>query len=195
MKVLINGKEFSIEQNATAPLHTILEKLGDLIDGKSVVTSVSISGKALEGNWFNSTDKIYVMPDDLLELTTESAVALGLRVFQNTKEDFLMILKELGNCAEMFRVENEADANATFARSITNLRTFFDILQQSHHLQGIKVEELTIEDVSAEIFMSDFGKKLSDLIDIQQNKDWIMLADVIEYEMLPMLKKVETLFN
>ena len=95
----------------------------------------------------------------------------------------------------MFRFDNEIKANSFFAQCIENFQWYLKIIDDSLSLLGKNINSIQLEDTNLEDKINELSAKLEEMIDSQQNKDWILLADMIEYELLPLLQSLGKLYS
>ncbi|MCD4829272.1 MAG: hypothetical protein K8R90_07610 [Candidatus Cloacimonetes bacterium] len=194
MQVKLNDKTLDIKASSVTSLKQILDEIERHVPDSAIITEVTLNGKQLEDNWMQKMDGIYVMEDDSLELKTRSAIELGREAFLRSQEQFRAIREDFEKIAEMFRLDDEVKANSYLAQAVDNLQAYFRIIQESLILMNRSFADFTIDGNTAPQFMDSFSDKLSELIDIQKNKDWVLLADMIEYELLPLLQKVDSIY-
>ncbi len=193
MKIRVNGVEKTLEIST-------VENLGNVISGlrlppTQLITAIRLNDRPLEADWLQKQDRIYVMNEDEMDIDAEDAAVIGNRAFQATREQLGKLIGDLEQTAQGFRLDDETTANARLVQSIENMQAFFTVIQESFVLMGRDFNTTTIGDTKGQDYIKTFSGKLSELIDVQQSKDWVLLADMIEYELVPVLKKVEKIYG
>jgi len=193
MQLTVNDTPQTVAVNAVATLKEVLEKVP--MPGNMLVTGVPLNGRQLETDWTTRADAIYVMEEDKLALTVQPAAMVGRAALLGTQPQFAALCEDFGRIADSFRMDDEVKANNHFALAVDNLQTFFRIVQEALLLIGRNFNDLRIDGMPMTAYMEQFGAKLGELIDVQKNHDWVLLADLIEYELAPLLKKLDAVYT
>jgi hypothetical protein len=120
-------------------------------------------------------------PDELLRQSlTEASEAIG------------QIADEVMRVATMFRRHELAPANEGLARLSADLHTFVALMTTLQGPLGISVERLTIDGVSPDEQIARLGGWLESLIGAQASEDWLTVADILEYDIEPVLRAWRT---
>ncbi|MBI4697838.1 MAG: hypothetical protein HY758_02695 [Nitrospirae bacterium] len=128
-------------------------------------------GQTMEGDTGKQTDLKTV----LINTTSEAAIII--------KE----IEKGLLDCANLFRVEPSDKVFNLFAEMINNLNQFFDFVRELRsgitNLKDPKISPdfLAVWDDALNIF--------KEMLAAFENKDWVTLSDLIQYELNPRLSE------
>ncbi len=99
------------------------------------------------------------------------------------------IEKEMMDCANLLRVQQSDRIFGLFSEGINNLNHLFEFIKELKagmaHLKGINVpaEALLCWDGAHSIF--------KDMLSAFENKDWVTLSDLIQYELSPLLLESE----
>jgi hypothetical protein len=194
MNVFVNGKPLEVRVSAVASLQDILLQVENLCPMSQIVTSVILNGRTLESDWMQHAGSTYILAEDKLELASEDAVDLGRRAFVDSRGHLQNLMQRIADVADHFRMDDEAAANTHYVQCIDMLQAYFNVLQESTRLMGLPLLSLKAGDHPMNELMDNIGQKLSELIDIQKNRDWILLADMLEYELTPLLKQVELIY-
>jgi hypothetical protein len=125
-------------------------------------------------------------PDALLRQSLgESAIAIA------------QIANEVARVSAQFRRNELAEANQGLARLSGDLHTFVALVTTLRGPLGIAVERLTIDGVSPDEQIERLGAWLESLVGAQSSEDWLTVADILEYDIEPVLRawrtKLETL--
>ena len=120
-------------------------------------------------------------PDALLRQSlTEAAVALA------------QVADDVTRVSTLFRGNDLAAANQGLARLSGDLHTFAALVTTLRGPLGIAVERLTIDGVPPDEQMERLGAWLESLISAQSSQDWLTVADVLEYDIEPILRAWRT---
>lgn len=103
-------------------------------------------------------------------------------------------MKELRSTAELFRLSNAERSNQSFIRCIDGLQVFMHSLESCRRLLGLSFELIFVPATQggSEITVAENRRRLFEVLDAmieaQTNQDLILLADLLEYELLPVLE-------
>lgn len=195
MIVLVNGKSQDIKIASISTLLDVITKIEVSLPQGHIITEVILNDKILESNWYHNASKIYLLDEDKLVVRVEESSLIAREVLLNSKEQLKMLLKEIEEIADAFRIQDDTEANAKFVQGIENLQWFLKILEDATILLGKPLDSIVDNDVSFTNYINELVGQLDKVIDIQQQKDWIMLADVLEYELIPALEKISRLYT
>ncbi|MCL2064432.1 MAG: hypothetical protein FWG98_08675 [Candidatus Cloacimonetes bacterium] len=195
MKILVNGKEKIVDIASNCTLSNVLLEVENDFPQGMIATEIVLNNKTLEGNWTQNSDNIYILEDDELSIVIEDSSELAKVALVETKEQFQLMLKHFGEIADSFRINEEKDANAHFIQGIENLQIYLKVLEDATFLMGRPLNKLKDGEVYFQQYISILGKELDKIITIQSQKDWIMLADLIEYELMPALTKIGDIYR
>lgn len=195
MQIVLNGEVHQVKVASISTLLDIVTQIETRIPKGFIITEIALNDKILESNWYHNARKIYLLDEDRLSVTAEDPISLSVEILKNSKEQYKMIIEEFENIANKFRLEDETLANQTFIQGIENLQWFFKVLEDATLLIGKPLDTLVSNNISLKQHINDLGKKLEEIIDLQTRQDWIMLADILEYELVPELKKITSVYS
>ena len=187
MKLLINGKEET--------LAFIGETLGDFIvhveqggvAQGNVVRSVKLNGQE------SSSDSALTRHTPLSEIETlevEVSTLSGIinKNIENADAYLLRLIPGIEKAVELFRTGNEQEANQFFINIIDGMDWLSQVLDMILAAKKVSPDTViggkSIEDRRASLV--DFTQQM---VDANKNKDWVLLADLLEYEILPYYKE------
>ncbi len=158
------------------------------------VLSVKLNGEDITGK--DHTDLIELPVTDIEELEVQTGDPKQLaRSTLYSIADFLeQLLKELQNTAELFRLNQSRRSNDSFLRCIDGLQVFMHTMESCRRLLGISYElifvpandesERSVAECRRELFST-----LDAMIEAQSDQDWVLMADMLEYELIPNLEE------
>ena len=183
MKLLINGKE-EIGSGIGETLGDFLlhiEKVG-LVQG-NVVRSIKINGheSSLDSN-VNRNMRLSEI--ETLEVEVTSLSDIVDKNIENADAYLIKLIPGIEKSVELFRIGNEQEANKFFVKIVDGIDWFSQVLDII----------LTAKEISPETVFE--GKSIQDrrtslvgltqqMVDANKNQDWVLLADLLEYEILP----------
>ena len=195
MKVIVNNETREIKVASIGTLIDVVNQIEVTLPQGFVITEIKLNDKILETNWYHTASKTYLLDDDVLEMTTQESTVIAYEVLKKSKDDFQVLIESFREIADAFRIQNEADSNKRFIQGIENLQWYLKVLEDASLLLGKPLSSIIYNDVQFTEHINDLGQKLDQVIETQCNKDWVMLADMIEYEMIPSLEKLGILYD
>jgi hypothetical protein len=104
----------------------------------------------------------------------------------------------LGMCLErsavLFRLEDEEEANRYFAQVMDALRWLLKTGEEACQVLGIKLDKLSPqEDRPAGELLKRLQELLDEMLAVYQAQDYIILADLLEYELKPLVSQWQKL--
>jgi hypothetical protein len=89
--------------------------------------------------------------------------------------------------ADYFRQADDAQALELYGDLLEVNRDFMNMV-------GVLRNEFAADSsMDFEVSMNDLSNLFTEMIEIQENEDWILLADLLEYEYLPLVEKTKNI--
>jgi hypothetical protein len=104
------------------------------------------------------------------------------------------LLESLPRITEMFRLGDEAEANEHFLRFLESLHLLVNMISRAVDLLNLGLDRELGQMADQESLnqrLSKLAETLGQLLDIQEQQDWIFLADILEYELAPALEEIK----
>ena len=191
MKVIVNDEVREIAIPSVGTLKDVVDKIHIEIPQGQLITDIFLNDKALEiSSWTTNADKVYLLDEDTLDIRIEESYVIGSEILTNSKPILDELISIFNDVADSFRTSNEIKANEQFAITIDSLRWFLKLLEDATVLLGRPFSSIIDKDVVFTDYVSNLVAILEKVIDAQAQKDWVLLADMIEYEMRPALEKI-----
>ncbi|MDD3051283.1 MAG: hypothetical protein PHR06_09075 [Candidatus Cloacimonetes bacterium] len=195
MQIILNGSFKTLKIASISTLLDVVTHLEKELPAKHLITEIKLNDKVLESNWLQNAKNIYLLDEDKLEMVAESSDVIAKEALVNSKKQFEYILEDFRKIADMFRLDDETKANTAFAQSIDNLHWYLKILEDASLLSGRNLKDITMKNKNFQVFLNELSDKLEEIIGVQTNKDWILLADLIEYELIPRLTEMNSIYE
>ena len=181
MKISINGAE---TQEASFQGGTLGEVLHAILNSRkdSYIRRVWLDGQEASSNT-QDTLKTSTASVESLELELALLQDLVANNLTNAKEYLEKLVPGFQKAADLFRMGNEQEANQYYLQILDGVDWFSQVI-----LTIVNAQENIFEAQSLE----ERQKKLTDLmgqmLEANKNQDWVLLADLLEYEMIPFYK-------
>ena len=188
MKISINGAE---TQDPSFQGETMEEVMNAIVKSRqnSYIRRVWLDGQEVSSD---SQDILKTSPTSvgLLELELAKLQDLLANNLTNAKDYLVRLIPGFQKAADLFRMGNEQEANQYYLQVLDGIEWFSQVVIIIVSTQENKSEEKSLEERQ---------KKLTDLmsqmLEANQNQDWVLMADLMEYEMIPFYKDWEVVLS
>ncbi|UQZ90082.1 hypothetical protein C4J81_13065 [Deltaproteobacteria bacterium Smac51] len=196
----VDGNNLTAKEITGANLEEILMNLMDHPSvNNRIITKVLVNGDSYSEEVPHAALEVERTTIESLELVTKSAEDLSLHFMENGHYFVDMLRKALPKIVEEFRMGDEVEANEHFLSFLESLHLVINMMEQTKVSMGLGDDIEVADKGSINNFMEKLSSTLSNLISIQEQSDWIYLADILEYELdnalcdlidiLPLMKK------
>ena len=164
-----------------------------------VITKVYVNGENYSEEVPHAALEVERDAIESLELVTHSAEDLSLHFFQYGGYFIDTLRAALPKIVEAFRLGDEAEANEFLLSFLESFHLLVNMLEQTRQTMGLAEDANVAQDISLNQYLDKLSTALATMISLQEQGDWIFLADVLEFEldeslenlgkMLPLLTK------
>lgn len=186
MKLLINGAEQSLDLPGTSTFQDVMQVVNHAAvgPGKSV-TRVSLNGQDITGTDWQAYSPLTLEQIEQIEIETGSLTELARETLVSLEEFMSDLLRELNRVAEMFRSGEDVCAAELYSQSLDGIQVINYAASKVLENLGIDTSGITHNGKSISEIFSELDNIISDMMHSQEQNDWILLADLIEYELIP----------
>ncbi|MBT3516590.1 MAG: hypothetical protein HN465_03305 [Nitrospina sp.] len=183
MKLLVNEKEETIAfvGETLGDLLSHIEKVG--VAQGNVVRSIKIDGQESSPD-SSEAQRTQISEIATLEVEISTLADMINKNIENADAYLIRLIPGIEQSVELFRIGNEQEANKFFVKIVDGIDWFSQVLDII----------LTAKEISPETVFE--GKSIQDrrtslvgltqqMVDANKNQDWVLLADLLEYEILP----------
>ncbi|MDR1545692.1 MAG: hypothetical protein LBU12_03060 [Deltaproteobacteria bacterium] len=190
----VDGQNLTAGDVAGANLEEILINLMEhpSTNGR-VITGVKLNGSPYSEEVPHAALEVERETIDSLSLDTLTLEDLGLNFLKTGPAYLAALLEALPKIVENFRLGDEQEANEHFLNFLEALHLLMTLLEQTRHVLGLWQGGDEEDSSSLNQYLESLAKILNTLIALQEQKDWIFLADVLEYELQDSLRKLAAL--
>lgn len=178
MKISINGAE-------TKESSFLGETLGEVLDAilksrhDSYIRRIWLDGEETSAT---AQDTLMTSPSSvgLLELelaSLEDVLAINLA---NAKDYLEKLIPGFQKAADLFRMGSEQEANKYYLQILDGIDWFSQVVQSIVKSQGKDPEEQSLLDRQEKL-----TELMAQMLEANENQDWVLMADLLEYEMVP----------
>ena len=193
MKIKIDGKDVDLSVLNSKP-HTLYDFMSN-----EIVNFIS-KGKVIKDIYLNGTKFDELLIDDAkaktigldedgeLSIITMSSNDLILESISAINNYFNDLLKNLSKVSDLLRIGNDKDGFNDFAADLKGVTAFVQIMDKLAPFLNIDYSIYTYKEKTIKAYFDDLEAVLSKILETQKSQDYTMLADIIEFEMEPLLK-------
>ena len=189
MKLTINGVEQKESEFKGETLEAILDMMVKNTPG-SYIRRIW-----LDQQEFPSDDRetLQKKPADINSLEVELAdlkdlVATNL---SNALDYLEKLIPGFDQAADLFRTGNEQEANKYYIQILDGMDWFSEVVNVVMSSEGEGQEP----ENSLQVRQAKLTDLMSQMLEANKNQDWVLLADILEYEMTPFYKEWQTILS
>ncbi|MGE3276390.1 MAG: hypothetical protein AB7O67_14855 [Vicinamibacterales bacterium] len=129
-----------------------------------------------------------------VEVTSDSPRALLSACLVDAEAGVVSMARAIERLGELFRGTDLVTANEGLAHVAEDLRALVSLTETLSGPLGIELGAIRTEQGSVEDHMLALGSMLESLVDAQQAADWLTVADILEFDLVPSLDAWQTVF-
>ena len=153
----------------------------------------------LDDQEFPSDDReaLQKKPSDIDSLEVELAnlkdlVATNLA---NALDYLKKLIPGFEQAADLFRTGSEQESNKYYLQILDGIDWFSQVVSVIMSPDEGETELPDTDDESLEVRQKKLTDLMSQMLEANQNQDWVLLADILEYEMVPFYKDWEKILS
>ncbi|HJA78490.1 hypothetical protein [uncultured Desulfovibrio sp.] len=173
-----SGKEISNFANLEEILVDVMEEEG--MESR-VVTDVLVNNELFSEIYPHQAEDISTASINSVEVRSIEASEMALAIAGEMEKVAVMMKKAAHEIARLFREGTNADALDLLQDLVEVIRDFLSMLNLLR-TQYLK----TAGDISLNLQGDKFAELVSEMNEVMEGEDWILLADLLEYEFAPL---------
>lgn len=182
--IVVDGQKVNLEVKNFANLEDLLVKvMGRDEFQERIVTDVYVNDEIFSELYPHQAEDVEVDEIEKIEIKTMPITQMASEMVKELDKVLELLAKGGKEVAELFRQGSDFEA----------LDMYQDFLQVLQDLMGIlnvfRQEGLVSEIPSLQASIETLSNLFSELMDAQEQEDWILLADLLEYDLLPHLEE------
>ena len=188
--IIIDGRPMDMNMAAFSNLEEILVQVikDDYLE-KRVVTDVLLNKEPFNEIYPHQAEDIEVSEIETLEIQTVPLNEMAGSVTEELYKVIHIMGEGSREIARLFRQADDAEA----------LEMLQDLLEVTREFLGmvglLRYEYVTPGTDSIDDRIETISSLLGEMIEVLENEDWILLADLLEYEFLPTVKDWSGVIN
>ncbi len=197
MQVTLNDQSLPVDLSHLRNLEEVLMELNE----KFIPTGEQLFQVQLNGQFFTERyprESRYITLGEVstldLKTVTDSDLARGILGDAALKVQTLVEALEKG--AALFRLAAEDEANYYFAQVLDALRWLLQTGEGACQVLDVDLaKECSPQVGDVAEFLKRFQDLLDEMLQVYQEEDYILLADLMEYELLPMVQEWQKILS
>lgn len=189
MRIYVDSQEEKMDFPPEFSLGEIIDQVSnERISDSRVITNIRVNGQEL----LEDEDGLY--PDiaggeiDSLELQTGLSQEMAHRGLQDAKNYLEKLNPGIEKTAELYRVGEDAKAHDQYGQCMDGINWFIHVLEGARQVMGLDYEKISFNGVPVRSYVENLENVIREMLAAQSDEDWVMLSDLIEYELLPIMK-------
>ncbi|KMP12037.1 hypothetical protein UZ36_02415 [Candidatus Nitromaritima sp. SCGC AAA799-C22] len=191
MKIFINGKEETpAVKGETLGDFLVQIEQGGLAQG-NIIRSIKLNGENMAPE-SAATRQAALSGIETLEIEVSTLDGIIETNLGNAEAYLDRLIPGIEQAADLFRTGNEQEANKFFVNIVDGMDWFSQVLDVIMAAKGLSPETefdgKSIQDRRAGLI--EFARQM---VEANKKQDWVLLADLLEYEILPYYQEWENL--
>jgi hypothetical protein len=197
MQVTINDQNLAVDFSHLRNLEEALVELNDkFIPEGQQLFQVEVNGQFFTERYPRESRYVTLGEVSTLDLRTVSDADLARSILADAAVQVETLVQALEKSAALFRLAAEDEANHYFAQVLEALRWLLQTGEGACKVLEVDLQMVTSPQVGD---VSDFLKRFQDLLEemlqVYEEEDYILLADLMEYELQPMVKQWQKILS
>lgn len=189
MRIYLNQQEEQMEFPPGASLSEVMGCISQKIAHENeVITHVRVNGQEVDEDENGNYPGVSIGEIDSVELQTGSAREIACRSLSDAVSYLGNLNPGIKKTAELFRVGEEAEAHVQYGLCVEGIKWFLHILEGVKQVQGLDYQEILFSGPSIQSHIEKLEQTIRDMWKAQSDRDWIMLSDLLEYELFPVME-------
>ncbi len=191
VKIRVNGENLDVDQSGLTDLASLVEKIRTArFEPGELIVSLTVDGERVDvGALEKEGDPTPVSQISSVEIVTiRKPLEKAAELLRGMGEYLGRLSEGAGGVADKFRIGNEEEANTLLGKALDGLGVFTDLVETVKNLS--KTDLSLIADEGGESLAAKeerLLKALKELEGAQINKDWVLVADILEYDVAPLV--------
>ncbi|MCD6170436.1 MAG: hypothetical protein J7J76_07820 [Candidatus Latescibacteria bacterium] len=184
-EVKVDGQQKDFKGLGGSNFGEVMDRLcQEIVTPNRVITAVKVNGEEITSEMQSKYCSLPTEQLKSIEMETATPEQLIRQNLLSAADYLTRLIPAAEEAAEMFRLGEEAGANELYAQCVEGFRWLVRLLGGSDRLQQLRGAESLLGD-----HLSPVPQITDEMFQAQKGQDWVMLADLLEYELIPLLKQ------
>jgi hypothetical protein len=182
--IVIDGKKTGLDVENFANLEDLLVKVveGDYLKDR-MVTDVYVNKESFSEIYPHQAEDIPAGEIQSVEIVSVPVPEMAVNITRELYKVVRLMSEGGRHVADLFRQADDAEALELYQDLLDVTRDFLGMI-------GVLRDEFSLRENDAfNDSMEDLTNLFTEMVEVTENEDWILLADLLEYEFLPAVDK------
>ncbi|WP_457570489.1 hypothetical protein [Desulfovulcanus sp.] len=182
--IIIDGQKSDLSVKNFDNLEDLLVKvLEDEQMNERVVTDVLVNDEAFSEIYPHQAEDVAAEEIEKVEIKTVPISEMAVNITRELYKVINLMSKGARQVADLFRQADDMEALDIYQDLLEVTRDFLGMI-------GILRSEFRLENIPLlENSLNKLSELFSEMVEVQENEDWILLSDLLEYEFLPLVEE------
>ncbi|MBD3165009.1 hypothetical protein GF324_00255 [bacterium] len=191
--VLMDGQQVDKTLTGREKVGDVIGSMATTLDKSRCVVKVHLDGEDITGKADRHLEPIGTY--SRLEVMTGEVTALAHETIQTIAEFHETVIKEFSKAAEEFRMGDVEKSNQILVNCLDGLEIVVRSTQSAANLLKKKASEIQTPSGNLMEVGHRINEMFDEMIEAQTQQDTILLADLIEYELIPVMEDWRSAFQ
>ena len=184
--IIIDGQRSPLEVRQFENLEQIIEKvMEDVRMNSRIVTDVLVNDEAFSEIYPHQAEDMEAAHISRVEIVSVPTAEMAQDITRELYKVVTLMGKAGRQVADLFRQADDDQALELYGDLLEVNRDFLNMVGVLRNDFSTGTSE------EFEVSLADLSGLFSEMIEIQENEDWILLSDLLEYEYLPVVEKTK----
>jgi|GEM_PF-1294972 len=191
MNILIDSVATSLDKNYTNLEEIICDiAINCLCPGKNIETII-LNGQYYSEKTPHEAQKILSSSINTIEIHTTDNHEVFLQFLEQGNHIIKVLEASAAKIADLFRFAQKDVPKIlqSYIDLLSSYQDFINMIEQSNDLFQLNLNQIIQKELSVNIMIKSMEKLLDKMVFAQEKEEWIILADLLEYEFIPLIKK------
>lgn len=191
MLVTLNEQNLPIEFSHLHSLEDVIAEINErFIPSGQQIFQVHVNGEFFSERYPRESRYVGIGEVATLDLRTVSDEEMARFILKDAARQAETLVRAIEQNATLFRVASEEEANHYFAQVLEALRWLLQTGEGACQVLRVELRGAdSPERGSVSHYLQSLQALLEEMLEISEDEDYVMLADLMEYELLPMVQE------
>lgn len=194
LRCMVDGERHDIEPCEGDELGNVIGALScEVAKSGRFIASLKVNGAELDASFERATD-LPLAEVSGIEITTDSSANLALAALTEGGEYLTELRRFLFHLVELYRGGDEVRGGELFVDLVTGLEWFVKVTAAAEKLLMVDFAGTRCGDRTLAEAVDSLNRVLMEIIVAQEQRDWVLLTDLLEYELAHQLEQWQLIF-
>ena len=182
--IIIDGQKSDLSVKNFDNLEDLLVKvMEDEQMNERIVTDVLVNDESFSEIYPHQAEDVAAQEIEKVEIKTVPIREMAVNITRELYKVINIMSKGSRQVADLFRQADDMEALDMYQDLLEVTKDFLGMI-------GILRSEFNLQDIPGlESSLKKLSELFSEMVDVQENEDWILLSDLLEYEFLPLVEE------